>query len=386
MKIALITEVYHPTINGVVISIDTFRKELCALGHEVIVIAPESTLQHKDPRRTFRVPSVSLWLTKDYGISRPNRRSFEILREQKVDIIHTQHMFAMGWFGLRAGRQLHIPVVHTYHTLITEYTNHIPVFGSFYPTQWLIKKYCINHSIRYGLAVDALITPSHAMAQILHTYGIRRKIDVVSTGIDRDFFAHAQGERIFRLHSLDTHTKIILYVGRLATEKSVDLLIRSFALLNQSYPHTRLILLGSGPQKKEYTDLAHTLGMTDKILFPGFVTPEVARHYFKAAYIFAFPSHTDTQGIVIAEAMAAGAAVVAVNKLGPTDIINNEYNGLLVAQSAHAMSNALHRLVSNDAFHNRLVTNAYETVKKYSTVYQTKKLVAVYKDTIRTYE
>ncbi|PIU87080.1 hypothetical protein COS66_02750 [Candidatus Berkelbacteria bacterium CG06_land_8_20_14_3_00_43_10] len=385
MKIALVTEVYHPSVNGVVISIDTFRNELCALGHDVIIIAPQNKYKHSDPTDTYRIPSLSIPWTKDYVMSRPDASSYELLRKQKVDIIHTQHMFAMGWFGLRAGQKYSIPVVHTYHTLITEYTHHIPLLGSFIPTRWMIQKYLINHTRRYGNAVNALITPSHAMAHILRSYGIRRKVNVVSTGINIKSFDVADGDYIYTRHGLPKNVKIVLFVGRLASEKSVDLLIRSYAELQKFYTHTRLILLGSGPQQQEYEALAHTLGISGKVLFPGFVKPDIARHYFRAAYIFAFPSHTDTQGIVIAEAMAAGAAVVAVNKLGPTDIIKNGYNGLLVMQTVTSMSNALQRLLTNKAFHDRLVRSACESVKRYSTQVQTHELVKVYTETIRSY-
>ena len=128
-------EVYHPSINGVVISIDTFRKELCALGHEVI-IAPDSK-QNTDPSHTFRIPSISIPWIKDYGLSRPNASSYDVLRNQNVDIIHTQHMFAMGWFGVRAGRKFSIPsCIHITHLLqniliIFRYSGHCPQHGGY---------------------------------------------------------------------------------------------------------------------------------------------------------------------------------------------------------------------------------------------------------------
>lgn len=386
MKIALITEVYHPSVNGVVVSIDSFRNELCALGHTVIIIAPESKIKHLDPPHTFRVPSLALPWTRDYKMSRPNASTFSFIKNQKFDVIHTQHMFTMGWFGLRAGRRYSIPVVHTYHTLITEYTHHIPLFGSFIPTRWLIQKYLVNHSRRYADAVNALITPSHAMAHILRSYGIRKKINVVSTGINSALFDAADGDYVYARHALPKNVKIVLFVGRLALEKSVDLLIQSYAKLQKIHPHTRLILLGSGPQQQQYEALVKILGISDKVIFPGFVSPDITRHYFKAAYIFAFPSHTDTQGIVIAEAMAAGAAVIAVNRLGPTDIVRNGYNGLLIEPSVDMMAHALERLIVNTSLRDRLVRNAHESVKQYSSQKQTDKLIHVYTQAINTHK
>lgn len=386
MKIAIITEVYHPSINGVVVSIDTFREELIKLGHEVIIFAPRSQYTHSDPPHTFRVPAINIPFNKDYVLSRPDKNSLKLLADEHVDIIHAQHMFSMGKFSLYAGKKLGIPVVHTYHTLIAQYTRYIPVLGNFSLSRWLLKQYLISQSRRFCNQVETLITPSFAMVKVLKSYGIKRKIDIVSTGIDPKEFTQADENYVYQKHKLDKKLKIILYTGRLSPEKSVDLLIKAYAEVSKNYPKTHLILLGSGPQKNEYLKLINHLGLKNYITLPGFVDPTIAKNYFKSAYIFAFPSSTDTQGIVIAEAMAAKTAVVAVNRMGPTDIIKNEKNGLSVEPTVTAMANGINRLLNNSIFRQRLIVNSQETVKELTTQNQTKKLLDVYNRTIDNYK
>ncbi|TSC93422.1 MAG: group 1 glycosyl transferase [Candidatus Berkelbacteria bacterium Licking1014_7] len=379
MKILFVTEVYHPTINGVVISIDTFKKELEKRGHQVYILAPENPRSNQDEKNVFRTPSLPLNKDLDYFLALPNQITFETVKMIAPDIIHTHHIWTLAEFALRCARELNIPLVATYHTLMEEYSHKVPVLSKFSPTKNAIKSFIRHKSRKFCNQLDAVISPSLAMKKIMRRYGITQPIEVISTGIKLSDFKFHNKNYILKKHKISAPgARLLLFVGRLAYEKNVSMLIESFRRINQQISHTYLIILGSGPQENTYQNLVKKLNLAKNVIMPGFVDPDETKKYFGTCDLFCFPSITDTQGIVILEAMAGGAVPVAVNKLGPTDIINSGYNGFLVANNQQKFTEAIIKLLQNPKLLQKFRKNGLAKARHFTSVKQTDKLIDLY--------
>lgn len=364
LKIAIFSEVYHPTMNGVVVSIDTFKNELTERGHEVYVFAPENK-NFKDLKNVFRFPSFEIPGYNFYPIAYPWVKNtklagdwFEALKQ--CDLVHSQHLFTMGNLGLRAARATKIPIIYTYHTLIADYVHYMPIVG------FLFKKYLISRSKKYCNLVDQVVTPSPSMRNVLLGYGVTTEIKPIPTGIQIENFQRTASNEFRQKNGIDPEDKILLFVGRLAQEKNVEFLIKAFEKINQNCPNSHLVLVGSGPQEKTYQNLAHGLKAGHKISFLGQQPKEETEKIFGWSDIFVFPSITDTQGIVIAEAMAAGTPPVAINRLGPTDVIDSGVNGYLVDLKEEDFVYRICELVQNNEKRERFAKAAQEKAKEYS--------------------
>jgi glycosyltransferase involved in cell wall biosynthesis len=373
LKVGIFTEVYHPTINGVVVSIDTFKSGLADLGVESVVFAPAS--KGNIPRENVvRIPSLPFH--PDYPLPLPplySDKEAGILRS--LDLIHTQHPFIMGWWGLALARRLGIPIVTTYHTLLSEYVKNYSRLLPFGPRlmQWLSWRYCNK--------VDLSITPSPSMREILKSYGVSTRIEVNPTGILPDTFQNPH-PNIHGEFGIPKERQILLYVGRLANEKNIRLLLTAFSIVSHQIPHVHLILVGDGPQRKEYERLCERMGINPMVTFAGFLPKEKTNTLFGAVDVFVFPSTTDTQGIVIAEAMAAGTPIVAVDALGPGDIIEHEQTGLLCDNDATEFALSIIRVLGNQKLANKLGGEARRRAHRYSVKETAKKQLAIYQSVL----
>ena len=216
MKIGIFTECYKPVMNGVVVSIDTFRAALEEKGHEVFIFAPE----HPDAQpehHVYRFPAIVNNNNKLYPIILPSlmvQRSYlpsEII--ENLDVIHTQHMFTAGRLARYAARKYKKPLVYTYHTLIAEYSHYAGAFSQ------IIRAYLVNMSRRFCNSCDLVITPSNPMKEKLQGYGITTPIEVLMTGIEPKHYKKYNNESLKRQYKIPKDDKILLYLSRIAREK-----------------------------------------------------------------------------------------------------------------------------------------------------------------------
>ena len=384
VKIGIFTECYKPTINGVVSSIETFRTQLEEKGHEVFIFAPRHK-QAKPMPNVFRVPSITLPSPKDYPIGIPYLTNLHpLISRLNLDIVHTQHIFLMGGFGQNVARKLNIPTVHTYHTMMTEYSHYVPIKM----LQGLVKEFIIIRSKRFCNRANRVIVPSHAVAEVLKSYGVKTQIEVLPTGIDLKQFKKlnlAERQRLLTKYHIPVKRKILLFVGRLAQEKNLGFLLESFKDIVEKEPNVHLVLVGSGPDEENLKSQSSKLKTEDNVTFTGFLQKPEANKFFGAADIFVFPSTTDTQGIVLAEAMASSTPVVAINKLGPKDFVNNNKDGFLVNLTKNEFVDKILRLLENEKLRRKFGQNARENAKRLSIENCTKKLIEIYHDTKNSY-
>ncbi len=402
MRIGIFADSYLPTLNGVSVSVETFRKEMEKKGHQYFIFAPEKSpydTKYEDPdakeggpEHVFRYPSFVTKKQKNYPIAKPwilfhTNEVIHLVKNLNLDIIHAQHLAVMGNAGRIAGHQLGIPVVYTYHTLITEYTHHVPIIGGFLKGAIVFwSRWFCNHC-------DQIITPSKPMKEILESYGVTKPIEVVPTGIHPEKLLDHLPEKYIRAKwDIPEGTKILLYVSRIEKEKNIEFLFKAIALLvkfreqNSGKIDFHLLMVGGGAELASSLELVKKMGLNNVITFTDMIDKETVNRYFGAADIFVFPSITETQGIVVCEAMAAGVPVVAVNRMGPKDIIENNVNGYLTDLNIGAFVAKINKLLSDDNLCRQMAKKAKSRADSFSSLASANKMEKLYAKTIQQFK
>jgi 1,2-diacylglycerol 3-alpha-glucosyltransferase len=326
MRIGLFTESYEPVINGVSTSVKTLALELLAEGHEPTVLAPRypGYADNTDvPVR--RMPSwVSPWNPENPFAHSPLLGQPMVLRNLPLDVVHTQQPFGMGHHGLRLARQLEVPLVSTFHTLYHEYTHYVPLPSAV--SSWWLSRHL---RLYYGHACTRVIVPSRATGEVLIRLGVpEEKLTVVPTGIPalRPVLA-SEVAAVRQRYSLPELAPVLLYVGRIAREKNIELL---FEALRQWPSDAILLLVGGGPALESLKSEAEARGLATRIRFAGFVPRIDLPPIFAAATLFVFPSITDTQGVVLSEAQSNGLPCVVARGGGAPEFVRDGIDALIV--------------------------------------------------------
>jgi len=282
----------------------------------------------------------------------------------KLDIIHTQHIFLMGGLGQKIAKQLNIPTVHTYHTMMTEYTHYVPLKI----LQKSLRRLIIWRSRQFCNHTNRVIVPSSPIQEVLQQYGVKTKIEILPTGIKlKNFRKLTLKERrtIFHKYHIPFEKQILLFVGRLAQEKNLDFLIEAFSEILKKNSKVFLVLVGSGPYEKILKSKIKNLRLQNNVALTGFLAKEEANKFFGAADLFVFPSTTETQGIVLAESLASSTPVVAINQLGPKDIVKNGKDGFLVPLQKEAFIEKILYLLNNHQVRQKFAHCARESAKQF---------------------
>ena len=330
MNILFISDVFFPRVNGVSTSINTFATELRALGHQVTLIAPSYTDEDKQEEWIVRVPSHKIYFDPEDRLMNFGKLKALLpwIRDKHFDVIHIHTPFTAHYVGIHFGKKLDIPVVETYHTFFEDYLHH---YLPFIP-QFISRKLARTISRRQCNAVDGIVSPSKPMLDVLKQYGIKTPADVVATGLDASSFANVDGEHFRISHDIPLGQPMLLFVGRVAHEKNINFLLEMHVKLLKNHPDTLLVITGEGPAEESIKQSIDKLGITNKVRMIGYLdrSHELIACY-KAADIFVFASKSETQGLVLLEAMAQGTAVVALAELGTKSILI-EGEGVLIAK------------------------------------------------------
>ena len=330
MNILFISDVFFPRVNGVSTSINTFATELRALGHQVTLIAPSYTDEDKQEEWIVRVPSHKIYFDPEDRLM--NFGKLKALlpwnRDKHFDVIHIHTPFTAHYVGIHFGKKLDIPVVETYHTFFEDYLHH---YLPFIP-QFISRKLARTISRRQCNAVDGIVSPSKPMLDVLKQYGIKTPAEVVATGLDESSFANVDGEHFRMSHDIPLTQPMLLFVGRVAHEKNIGFLLEMHVELIKNHPDALLVITGEGPAEESIKQSIEKLGISNKVRMIGYLDRghELIACY-KAADIFVFASKSETQGLVLLEAMAQGTAVVAIAELGTKSILI-EGEGVLIAK------------------------------------------------------
>ncbi len=383
MRIVIISDVYFPRINGVSTSIRTFRRELQALGHEVYLIAPEYGEPTDDESWIIRVPSRVVYVDPEDRMMRFGAVMAleERLRELQPDLIHIQTPFIAHYAGVKLAKRLQIPAVLTYHTYFEEYLFY---YVRFLPRTML--RWMVRHLTRQQCSqVDSVVVPTQAFSNVLREYGVRSELYINPTGIDLKRFSHGDGRRFREEYGIPLERPALIFVGRMVHEKNIDILLRVVARLKAHVPEIMMLLVGEGPAEAHLHRLGSELSISDNLKWIGNLNSlESLCDCYCAGDIFVFASRTETQGLVLLEAMALGLAVVSTAKMGTVDILADCQGALVVEESEEAFTTAVLNLLSDEELRQQLSLQGREYAKTWSASTMALRLEEVYMETVES--
>ncbi|MCC7434760.1 MAG: glycosyltransferase family 4 protein [Methanoregulaceae archaeon] len=375
LRIALFSDSALPILNGVSISIRSLVHELRSRGHSVTIFTA-AHFKYRDPDpNTIRFPAIETPWTKGYPLAFPP--FYPMLREfrkHEFDIVHTHTPFTIGYVGLRWAESHDLPIVSTYHTLYDRYAHYIPL-----PRRYIRFKIAKHTSFYYN-NVDHVITPSEASMKWLQRHSVTTPVTVIPTGVSNGAMIDRAEARMSLGVAPDE--RILLYVGRIAQEKNLGTLFESVAMAFREDPRLRLWLVGDGPYREEARAMVRALGIGDRVRFVGFVPREEVDPYYAAADLFVFTSVTETQGLVVQEAMAFGLpAIVAVGG-GASASVEHGVNGFIVKNEAQEVTTHIQRVLADDHLYARLSEAARDSVRGYTTADMGGRVLDLYRHVI----
>ncbi len=383
MKILFISDVYYPRINGVSTSIETFRHNLSAIGHTVHLIAPEYTTLSADETGILRVPSKNIPLDPEDRLMsyRWVIQQVEKLRAEKYDIIHIQTPFVAHYLGIKLSHLMCIPCVETYHTFFEEYLYH---YIPFVP-KGLMKIIAKRFSRHQGNSLDGMVVPSHPMLNVLKDYLITTHTEVIPTGIEPSSFAPGDREAFRNTYSIPQDQPVLLFVGRVAHEKNIGFLLRMLGLVKQEIHDVLFVIAGEGPARKILEQEVKELGLSENVMFIGYLDRNTELNScYRSADIFVFSSRTETQGLVLLEAMAQGVPVVSTAELGTRDVLRDGEGVWIAKEELVDFSEKIIKMLRNSDVRKNLGEAGREYAHGWSARKQADRMVEFYQTTLAT--
>jgi 1,2-diacylglycerol 3-alpha-glucosyltransferase len=387
MRIGIFTDSYPPFINGVSTSITMLENALRKMGHEVFIVTvnPDTMNYEVEDDRIIRLPGVPIPMY-DYRLAGTySVRAEKKIKEWNLDVIHTQTEFSVGTFARVIAKRYDIPLVHTYHTMYEDYVHYITK-GYFNKSskkivEYLTKFYC-------DTTATELIVPTAKAYDLFKTkYHYQRNIHIIPTGIEVEKFYienidKKKLEQIKKKLGIKKDDFIVLTVGRMAEEKSVDFLIKNQVELVKKNKNCKLILVGDGPDLESYKELASSLKLGNNAVFTGKVPWEEVCYYYNLANVFTSASHTETQGLTVIEAMAASTPVVALNDESFKNVVIPDLNGYLFNNDEEYQKYILN-IMNDKNKQQHLSRQARINAETYSAKYFGERVLNVYEEAIK---
>lgn len=375
LRIVLVTNNYTPYSGGVVSSIDALTTQLMACGYEVFIITLDFLgNRHDDPPHVIRVPSVVRFRYKSNHMTvplMPSRYLLGILKKLKPTVVHVQHPFFLGEYALKAARMLSIPCIFTYHTIYEQYAYYIPFY------QPIVRSIVRKKVLSFCRRVDHIIAPSCAIRDYLLQQKITTPVTIIPSGLLPLFLPTTSIDKSDRFERHDPFR--LLLVSRFVKEKNIPFLFDVVAKLDPKKVH--LIVAGYGQEEfflKQYAyDVCHL--SQESVQFMIRPDKKTLARLYKQADLFLFSSTSDTQGLVLAEAMGGDTPVVALDGPGQRDIIKNDYNGFLVT-SSEQMITKIEQIINDKDLLERLKAGARATALQYNPVKLTERIISVYQN------
>ena len=380
MNIGFFTDSYRPYTSGVVRSIELFAREFIDRGHEVYIFGPDYPLIHY-PRedKVFRFASIPAPTMPEFSIALPFSAQLRAtMRRINLEIIHVHSPFLLGRLGAFAARQYNLPLIFTFHTMYEQYVHYLPVARQTTKqlVQTIVKDFCNRCSL--------VVAPSRLVEGHLGETGVTARVVVIPTGIDLKEFKRPDPFWLQDNFKLSAAEKVLLFVGRLGREKNITFLLDAFYRLQGENPSLRLVIVGGGPMEEELRRLCLHLGIDGKVIFTGVLPREGVVNCYASADLFVFPSVTETQGLVIAEAKAAGLPVVAISACGAAEMVRDGEDGLLAQHSLDSFTGSVNMLLQDRALYERMQRNALLNAKELSSGYSAEKMLKLYAELLES--
>ena len=378
MRVLFVSDVYFPRVNGVSTSIRTFRQDLATCGVETVLVAPSyPTIGAHDEPGVLRVASGAVPGDPEDRRMRWGAltRTLDSLPRDEFDLVHIHTPFIAHYAGARFARRTRIPCVATYHTFFEEYAQHyvpaMPRWMGRYLARAFTRSQCDD--------VQTLIAPSEPMRDVLLEYGVATPIHVLPTGLPADRFAAGDGARFREQSGLPLDRPLMTYIGRVAHEKNIDFLIQVFIQVRQSVPNAMLVIAGEGPARESLRQRVAALKLEADVFFAGYLDRNTALlDCYAAANVFAFASRTETQGLVLLEAMAQGTAVVSTAELGTRSILKPDCGALVVPESRDEFAAAVVRVLQDPQLQKDLGERGRVYARNWSSASMARRLAELY--------
>jgi len=385
VRVLFVSDVYFPRVNGVSTSIRTFRQDLATCGVETLLVvpsyvqsgAPSSGGSPPDEPGILRVPSSGI--PKDPEDRRMQwgglNRVLSTIPRGQVDVVHIQTPFIAHYAAARFARRNGLPCVATYHTFFEEYLHHyVPVLPR------SIGRYLARSFTRSQCAdVQALIAPSDPMRDVLLEYGVSTPIHVLPTGLPADRFNPGIAERFRSEQGIPAGRPLVTYVGRVAHEKNIEFLVKVFVEVRKTVPEAMLVIAGEGPAREPLRQLVARLGLEKDVHFAGYLDRNTGLlDCYAAANVFVFASRTETQGLVLLEAMAQGAPVVSTAELGTRSVLKAGCGALVVEEQLQPFTAAVVQVLQDTALQSDLAERGRTYARTWSSAIMARRLADLY--------
>jgi 1,2-diacylglycerol 3-alpha-glucosyltransferase len=384
VRALFISDVYFPRVNGVSTSIRTFREDLSACGVQTLLVAPRYDGEGSGSAAdVLRVPAGAVpGDPEDRRMSwRALRRTLHGLSTDDFDLVHIHTPFIAHYAGVRFARRAGIPCLATYHTFFEEYLHHyLPALP-----HGLGRALARRFTRSQCAAVQALLAPSEPMRQVLADYGVTTPVHVLPTGLAADRFRAGNGQAFRAAAGIAPQRPLALYVGRVAHEKNIGFLLRMFPQVLRAVPAALLVIAGEGPAREALRAEVRTLGLEHAVQFAGYLERNSALlDCYAAADAFVFASRTETQGLVLLEAMAQGAPVVSTAELGTRSILVPGSGALVVPEEAPAFAAAVARVLSDAGLREGMAARGRSYARSWSSAAMARRLTQIYQELCAT--
>jgi 1,2-diacylglycerol 3-alpha-glucosyltransferase len=336
MNIAFFSESYKPYLSGVTNSIETLKKGLEGLGHKVMVFSPDYPGAQQMPG-VYRFPSLPAPYP-GYRLAIPVLgKYYDELKNSGINVIHSHSPYQLGLLSMRYARKLKVPFVFTMHTMLGKYMHYVPLIPDKlldFVSSGYIKGFCNR--------CDRVVVPTDKVRRQMSSIGVTARIETVPTGIDLSLSDAADPSGVRQKHGIPDGAKLLLFVGRLAKEKNLPFLFKAFGSIVSKHGNAYLLLAAKGPMENELKKLA-----PKNVVFAGEIKYPEVLNYYAASDIFVFSSLSETQGLVLVEAMASGIPQVAVDAEGVSDVVRSGSTGYLTPHSIEAFSSRVISLLDD---------------------------------------
>jgi glycosyltransferase involved in cell wall biosynthesis len=401
MKIGIFTNNYLPNPYGVSGSVESFRKEFERMGHEVYIFAPKwKGYKDPDPRacppqdssaknfgRVFRYPSIETNIKIKFPLAIPySRKISEILKKIDLDVIHSQHPNLLGSAAARWARRKsasrRIPLVFTWHTLYDQYAHFVP----FVPRR-IAAWFAIRNARNYANKCDAVVTPTPSVAEIIRGWGVtNRNIISIPTGVEARQFENPDREGVRKKYNIENDETLLFVMTRLTDEKNVEFLVDAIMPVLKKNDRAKFMICGEGNLKEALMKKIFEAGLQEKTVFVGIVSDSEKKNYYAAGDIFIYASKSETQGMILTEAMYSGLPIVAVRATGVKDIVENGKTGFLVPEDVQEFGKAVQKLIDGENLKREFSEEAEKVAReKYTAEVCARKMIEVYENAIKNF-
>ncbi len=375
----MVSDVYYPRINGVSTSIESFRRQLALIDVKVELVVPRYGNEEEVDGITRVGSKKALGSPEDRMVNWREMKRIVFEKARQCDLIHIQTPFAAHYAAKNAASKLGIPVISTYHTLFEEYLHHyLP-----YVPMRILRNMVRTFSRRQCNLLQAVVVPSTAMKNRLQGYNINVPLHILPTGISMNTFTEIEAGDFRSRHEISENRPVALFVGRVAHEKNISFLIESLQQAHKSNPDILLLIVGDGPAMADLKSQVRHLNLENSVKFTGYLDNKTELpQCYAAADIFTFSSRTETQGLVLLEAMAVGLPVLALSEVGTIDILKNKRGCLSPLDDVSDFGDEMARLLNRPELLLNMSAEAKVFAKEWSEDIMADRLVKLYTNVI----